>query len=188
MQPNICFCVCSFFLISCYSWDFLPFLPFSSTSSSFFPHPPPPAVFFFFFRRQSPGVISKVSVGDSLLSLKSLRNRPCSLLSSIVCSFPSIPFSLSPSLLPYSLAHCCLSHAVRKICGINIFISSSVFASASLVFSHSLATVSPSHLVFILVSICFHHSRLSRSLPFPSLSISLMRLSLSLSNPLCFTL
>lgn len=104
MHPNIRFLSLKLLFLPVPS--FLSLLRYSSTSS------PPSSLFhpsLFFFRRQAPGVISKVSVGDSVLSLKSLRNHTCSLLSSIVCSFLSVPLSLSPSLLPHLLAHCCLS-------------------------------------------------------------------------------
>ncbi len=79
---------------------------------------------------------------------------------------PPLPLSFSPSLLPHSLAHCCLSHAVRKVCGINIFISYSVFASASLVFSHSCYSFSLSSRLYSCFNLFPSLSSVSQP-PFP---------------------
>lgn len=147
---------------------FLSFLHYSSTPSLF--HPP------LFFCHPAPGVISKVSVGDSVLSLKSLRNHP----GSLPFLHLLLSLSLSPSPLPISPAiPTCSLLSVRKKYRRLIYLFPPLFCLNLAVFCSSLASLSPSS------NLCSRFSRfhVSHSLPFHSLCISLTLLLRS-----CFSL
>lgn len=117
----------------------------------------------FFFFCQSPGVISKVSVGDSALSLKSLCNHPCSLLSSIVCAF--LPSSLSlciySRLFSFLLSLFCLS--------LSLSLSSFSFSLSSHFYSHFNLFPSLSSVWQPPSSFTFYFSDSSVSFSFPSI-------------------
>lgn len=156
----MCFCVGNFFLFLAIHRSF---------SLSFLLSPPPflflhlPTPVFFFFFCQSPGVISKVSVGDSALSLKSLCNHPCSLLSSIVCAF--LPSSLSlciySRLFSFLLSLFCLS--------LSLSLSSFSFSLSSHFYSHFNLFPSLSSVWQPPSSFTFYFSDSSVSFSFPSI-------------------
>ncbi len=151
----------------------------SSSSSSSSSIPPTPS-FCLFCRPQFPGVISKESIGDSVLSLKSLRNRPCSLLSSVVCSFLSIPFYLPPlSFSPATLACSLLPFTnCKEKSRTLIDLFPPQFLPQSLCFALTLSL----QFLPLISSLFLFQSLMSSSFLFSSLSIFLMLLSLSPSN------
>lgn len=123
---------------------------------------PSPILFPLSLPPQSPGVISKVSIGDSVLSLKVITQSP--MLPLFPSSLP-LPFSFS-----FSLSLCCslLQGKYRSFTNLCPRFCASVFFVFSL--SHLLLLISS----LFSFSICFCHSHPSYSIFSPSPPISLI--------------